>query len=81
MYYIYILRDKSEKLYVGYSSDLKRRIGQHLRKETITTSKMDEPKLIYYEAYETEELARERELKLKHYGSSYIGLLKRLKIK
>jgi hypothetical protein len=36
--------------------------------------------LVYYEAYPTELAAKEREKKLKQFGSSYHGLVKRLKI-
>ncbi|MFC1727599.1 hypothetical protein ACFL0Y_03695 [Patescibacteria group bacterium] len=39
---------------------------------------MLEPKLIYYEAYQSENKAKNREKKLKQYGSSYQGLLKRI---
>lgn len=81
MYYVYILKDLDNKLYIGYSSDLKKRILSHEAGATYTTSRMDKPKLIYYESYSTEQLAREREVKLKQFGSSYAGLLKRLGLK
>ena len=42
---------------------------------------MKSPKLVYYEAYNNEMQARERERKLKQYGSSYQGLLKRIGLK
>lgn len=35
-------------------------------------------KLIYYEAYNTKELATKREFNLKKHGSAYYGLLKRI---
>ena len=81
MYYIYILQDDNKNLYVGYSSNLRNRLKSHIMGTTVTTAKFINPKLIYYEAYETEEKAREREKKLKQYGSSYTGLLKRLGLK
>lgn len=81
MYYVYILKDKLGKLYTGYSSNLKSRISEHEAGMVYTTSRMCEPKLVYYEAYDDKSLAQDREKKLKKYGSSYIGLLKRLKIK
>ena len=80
MYYVYLLEDLIGKLYIGYSSDLKRRIKEHNQKKTYTTRRMQNPNLIYYEAYQTESEAKEREKKLKEYGSSYHGLLKRLKL-
>jgi len=81
MYYVYLLHDTKNKIYVGYSSDLKKRIAEHASGTTCTTARMDTPKLIYYESYATQSLARERETKLKQYGSSYTGLLKRLRLK
>ena len=72
MYYTYILqRDKN--IYIGYSSDLKRRLAEHKRKyENVT--------LLYYEAYKTESHARRRELSLKQYGGAYRSLKIRLEI-
>ena len=80
MYYVYLLQDIKGKLYTGYSSNLKRRIREHNQKKTYTTKRMHNPKLIYYEAYLGEIEAKEREIKLKQYGSSYHGLIKRLKL-
>lgn len=80
MYYVYILQDKNKKLYIGFSADLKRRLREHLHKKVYTTKRMYMPKLIYYEAYTKEEPAKEREMKLKQFGSSYAGLVKRLKL-
>jgi len=81
MYYVYILQDENNKIYTGYSSDLRNRLKSHLQGTTKTTSHFTNPRLIYYEAYFSEELARSRENKLKQYGSSYTGLLKRLGLK
>jgi len=78
MYYVYLLRDKNGVFYVGYSSDLRQRINEHRLGKVRTTRKMKEPKLVYFEAYASEELAKEREKKLKQFGSSFNGLLKRL---
>ena len=80
MFYVYILEDTNHKHYIGYSSDLKRRIREHIDGKTFTTKKMNRPKLVYYEAYNSETLSREREKKLKQFGSSYKGLLKRIKL-
>ncbi|MBU4204895.1 GIY-YIG nuclease family protein [Patescibacteria group bacterium] len=70
MYYIYILKTK-KGFYIGYTEDLKRRLKQHQRdKESV--------RLIYYEAYLTEKIARTRERKLKYYGSVWRALKKRI---
>ncbi len=81
MHYVYLLIDKSRKKYIGYSSDLRRRIKEHLNNKVYTSKRMDKPRLFYYEAYSNKEAAKEREKRLKQYGSSYQGLLKRLGLK
>ncbi|TSC53079.1 MAG: Uncharacterized protein LiPW16_489 [Microgenomates group bacterium LiPW_16] len=80
MYYVYLLKDSEGKIYVGYSADLKRRVREHRLNKVYTTKRMNHPKLVYYEAYDKEFAAKERERKLKQYGSSYKGLIKRLKL-
>lgn len=70
MHYVYILKRKDGGWYIGYTNDLKRRINEH--------TKDYECKLIYYESYETEKLARNRERRLKYYGSAWRGLKKRI---
>jgi len=72
------LRDNKGKLYIGYSNNLKRRIREHADRKVYTTSRMSGAKLIYYEAYTDKESAKIRESKLKQFGSSYHGLIKRL---
>lgn len=70
MHYTYVLRRKNNALYIGYTSNLKQRMAQHAR--------LYRCKLIYYEAYQSEKAARDRELRLKYYGSAWRGLLKRM---
>jgi len=73
MYYVYLLKDKgSNKTYIGFTNDLERRLKQHKATKEIG--------LIYYEAYKTEKEARNREQKLKMYGSSWRALKQRLRI-
>lgn len=69
MYYVYIL-DRNKKFYIGYTVDLQKRIKQHQRGSRVF--------LIYYEAYKLEKAARDRERKLKHYGSAWRALRKRI---
>lgn len=67
MYYVYILENKNDKSwYIGYSSNLRRRIKDHLcGKGCKTTSKKNNWQLIYYEAYlsKIDAMRRERFLK------------------
>lgn len=71
MYYVYVLQGKrNNKLYVGYTDDLEKRLKQHRRKHIF--------KLAYYEAYQSEKAARQREKRLKYYGSAWRALKKRI---
>ena len=81
MYYVYVLIDDNKKIYIGYSSNLERQLFEHEAQKVYTTKGMKNPKLYYYEAYKNEVQAKERESKLKQYGSSYNGLLKRIGLK
>ena len=66
MYYVYILQSlKDKSLYVGYSSDLRRRIEKHNSKQVTSTKKKIPLRLIYYEAYleKKDALGREKFLK------------------
>jgi len=71
MYYTYILKWlKNNEFYIGYTSDLKQRIKQHQGEGKL--------RLIYYEAYLSEKIARNRERKLKYYGSAWRALKQRI---
>ena len=71
MYYVYVMQNVSSgKLYIGYCSNLKRRAKEHKMKKNV--------ELVYYEAYLEEIKARDRERKLKMYGSAWRGVKKRL---
>jgi len=71
MYYVYVLQwKKNSALYIGSTNNLIRRIREHQKKESC--------RLIYYEAYLSEKTIREREKKLKHYGSAWRALKKRI---
>ena len=67
--FIYILFSfPNGTLYVGVTSDLKRRIAEHKQKiNECFTKKYGVDKLGYYEAYPSIRLAIEREKKLKHF--------------
>lgn len=69
MYYVYILKINNE-FYIGYTEDLQRRFKQHKSKGKV--------ELIYYESYSLKKLATTREKKLKHYGSAWRALRKRI---
>jgi len=66
MFYVYVLHSASDPgLYMGYSSDLRRRLAEHKRRAALATSYRGPWKLIYYEAYleQADALGREQYLK------------------
>ena len=67
--YIYILTNKSNNvLYIGVTSDLKKRIWEHKNKVVDGfTKKYNIDKLVYFEAGEDIESAIEREKQLKNW--------------
>ncbi len=61
MYYVYVLQSlKDIKLYIGYSSDLKRRLYEHKIGGSKSTRKRLPFKLIYYEAHTSKEDAKSK---------------------
>lgn len=74
MHYVYIIKREGEKgYYTGFSSDLKQRLKKHNYRQ-----KTD---LVYYEAYLSESMARQREKDLKQFGGAWRSLRKRLNLK
>lgn len=66
MFYTYILQSKkNSQLYVGYTSDLKRRIREHNQGLNFSTNKYMPWEIIYYEACIEESDAKRREKYLK----------------
>ena len=65
-HYVYVLLSRKDKeLYVGYTQDLKRRLGEHNAKKTFSTKSRLPLKLIYVESCLNEEDAKRRENYLK----------------
>ncbi len=70
MRYVYVLFNKtnSSDTYLGYTSNLKRRVRDHNADKNRSTQGR-QWQLVYYEAYVSERIARDRERKLKHDGA------------
>ncbi|MDD3101541.1 MAG: GIY-YIG nuclease family protein [Patescibacteria group bacterium] len=64
--YVYILKDKINKFYIGSTSDIKRRLQQHSAGHTQTTRNMIHPILVLSQEYETLSIARKIEKKIKN---------------
>jgi len=62
MFYVYILQSlKDKKLYIGFTADLKRRMHEHERGGSKSTSKRLPFRLVFYEAFVSVEDAKRRE--------------------
>ncbi|PIQ75271.1 MAG: endonuclease [Candidatus Portnoybacteria bacterium CG_4_8_14_3_um_filter_40_10] len=76
-HYVYLLESlKFDELYIGYTSDLRKRIDEHNRGLNFSTKPYIPWQLIHYEAYKSEKDARRREKYLKTSQGS--RLLKRI---
>ena len=81
MWYFYILQSgKDDKLYYGSTNDLRRRLKEHLQGKVSSTKSRMPLKVIYYEAYQNEVSARQRERTIKSSRGSRFALLKRINI-
>ncbi len=72
-YFVYILASQTAgTLYVGMTSDLKRRVWEHKGKATEGfTEKYDIHKLVYYEVYDDPENAILREKRIKKWNREW----------
>jgi len=75
-YYVYLIQSKAGGLYVGYTSDLKKRLREHNQGLNFSTKTYKPWELIHYEAYLNEDDAKRREKYLK--SSQGARLLKRM---
>lgn len=62
---VYILKDANNKLYIGSTDNIERRLYQHSRGSTHTTHRMDNPALVFSQEFESLKKAREVEKRLK----------------
>ncbi|NQU99548.1 MAG: GIY-YIG nuclease family protein [Parcubacteria group bacterium] len=66
MYYVYVIQSKIDfSKYIGYTSDLRKRLREHNQGKTKSIKHKIPFVLIYYEAYTSSTAARKREIKLK----------------
>ena len=66
MYYVYILFSRKDfGLYIGYTTNLKRRLAEHQSGTSKSTKYRTPVRLIHYEAFEESADARAREKYLK----------------
>lgn len=79
MFYVYLLQNERDAIYIGYSADLQERLKAHQKKKPKYTRKSKNWRLVYYEAFQSEQDAKEREQTLKNYGSTLGQLKKRIR--
>ena len=78
-YYIYILESlKNNSLYIGYTTDLKKRFEQHNNGQSLATKPFRPYKLVFYEGFISKKDAKAREEYLKS-GWGFRGIKKMLK--
>lgn len=79
MFYVYVLKSlKDGKLYIGSTSDLRRRLSEHNNGKVPSTKNRAPFELRYYEAYFVEKNARHREMALKDNGRVLAQLKNRI---
>ena len=65
-YYVYILQSiKDKSLYIGYTTDLRKRLKEHNSGKSLATKPFRPYKLIFYEAFLSRKDAKNREVYLK----------------
>ena len=79
MHYIYTIQSKKDgRLYIGYTTNIAKRIKEHNYGKSKSTKAYAPWKLAYYEAYFSKNDALKRERMLKTYGRTLGGLKRRL---
>ncbi|MDD3486889.1 MAG: GIY-YIG nuclease family protein [Candidatus Moranbacteria bacterium] len=78
MHYVYFLKNESGEIYIGCTSDLRKRLIEHNRGYSNYT-RGHQWKLVYYEAYFSRIDAETREKRLKYHGQALAQLKRRIK--
>ena len=79
MFYVYVLKSKKDRnAYIGFTSDLRKRLVEHNTGLVPSTKSRTPFELVYYEAYKSEIDARGRERSLKLRSRAYTQLRKRI---
>ena len=78
MYYVYVIRNEVDEFYLGFSTNLEKRLVAHNAGGNQST-KGHQWEMVYYEAYVSEKYARDREQTLKKNRRMKTFLLERVK--
>ena len=80
MNYVYILQSKKDKsIYIGCTTDMKKRVIMHNQDKSYHTKKYSPWRLIYFEGYIAKEDAYSRERSLKLHAQGLRRLKERLR--
>lgn len=74
-----LLSEKNETLYIGYTTNVVRRLCEHNNGDSQSTKRYRPWKLVYVEGYFSNDDARKREVALKRYGRTYAQLKIRIR--
>jgi len=61
IFYTYILKNKDENIYIGYTQNLEKRLYRHNNNQEISTKNRGPWIIIYSKIYETRSLAMKKE--------------------
>tara|TARA_R100001244_G_scaffold131431_1_gene104659 strand:- start:303 stop:569 length:267 start_codon:yes stop_codon:yes gene_type:complete len=67
--FVYILRIDAATFYTGITQNLRERVNQHLSRQSKSTRKYKELKLVYYEKFASYGEARSKEVYIKNRGA------------
>ena len=79
MYYVYVIKNKDNKLYIGYTSNLVQRLKEHNEGKSEHTKKYLPWRYVYFEGYADQNEATDREKKLKQFGKVYSQIKLRIR--
>ncbi len=65
MFYVYMVKNAGDKLYVGISENLSKRVYTHNTKQGALFTKTGNFQIVFYEEYLTLTEARKREIQIK----------------
>jgi len=79
-HFVYLLKSiNHDKHYIGYTTNLRLRLKQHNYGESYFTSIYKPWRLVYFEYYNSEKDAKERERQLKRFAKAYGQLKNRIR--
>ena len=80
MYHVYILQslERKDKLYIGYTTDMKQRLASHNDRRSAYTARYTPWQLVYVESFRSKLDAQKRERRLKVFDNNWKQLLKRI---